>query len=129
MPPIKLRQSNPSRLIEYGEIEIPDDDDLGAGCFITRLKPNALFVQNIINSQMMNVPVFQISVNINGTDKEVSVLLGKADGSDPVSRRVFELPREFDFRPERLFTARFKDWKVTALEVDGTELMEAEQEE
>ncbi len=124
MPPIKHRQSNPSYLVAYGEIDIPDDKDLGTGSFTTMLKPNALVVNNVINSQMVNVPVFQISVNIDNTKKEVSALLGKADGSDPLSRKLFHIPPEIDFKPERLFLVHFKDWQVVSMELDGKELKE-----
>ena len=124
MPPIKHRQSNPSYLVAFGEIDIPDDGDLGRGSFATMLKPNALVVNNVINSQMVNVPVFQISVNINNSKKEISVLLGKADGSDPLSRRIFQLPGEIDLKPERLFLVRFKEWQVVSMELNGKKLKE-----
>ena len=70
---------------------------------------------------MVNVPVFQISVNINVDGDEATVLLGKADGSDPISRAEFELPKDLDHKPAMLMTAYFRDWKITRLALNKSQ--------
>ena len=71
---------------------------------------------------MVKVPRFQISVNINPGTKEIPVLLGKADGTDPISRKVFLLPMNVDPTISHSFVATFENWQVTGLELDGTPL-------
>ena len=119
MPPVKIRQSNPSHLVEYGEIEIADEKDLGTGDFTVKLKPNALVINNIISCQMVNVPLFQISVNVNNEEKEISALLGEADGSDPKSRKVLSLPEGLDLKPTHTFVTSFRDWSIDSIIMDG----------
>ena len=122
MPPIKHRQEKPAYLVEYGEIEIPVGANFGTGSFTAMLKPNALAVSNLISCQMVNVPKFQISLNINLVRKEASVLLGRADGSDPMTRVVFLLPDIIDLNPKHKVVARFDKWQVTSVEFDGAQL-------
>ncbi|MDP8241097.1 MAG: hypothetical protein P9X24_18555 [Candidatus Hatepunaea meridiana] len=129
MTPIKHHQSNPDYLVEYGEIDIPNDKFLGTGSFTMLLKPNAININSIISSQMVNVPVFQISLNINLNESIVSVLLGKADGSDPLSRKEFLLPKDIDGKPSHKFIANFVDWQITSLELDGIPLFSQNPEE
>jgi hypothetical protein len=86
------------------------------------LKPNALAVSNLISCQMVNVPKFQISLNINLPKREVSVLLGRADGSDPMTRVVFILPDFTDLNPKHKVVAKFDNWQVSSVELDGTML-------
>jgi len=119
MPPVKIRQSNPSHLVEYGEIEIADEKDLGTGSFTVRLKPNALIINNVISCQMVNVPLFQISINVNNQEKEISALLGEADGSDPRSRKEMSLPEDLDLKPAHTFVVSFHDWSIDSVEMDG----------
>ena len=83
------------------------------------MKPNALVINNIISCQMVNVPLFQISVNVNNQEKMLSVLLGKADGSDPKSRKELSLPDDLDIKPVHVFVMRFRDWNINSIEMDG----------
>ena len=122
MPPIKHRQEKPAYLVEYGEIELPDGDDFGTGKFTALLKPNALAISNLISCQMVNVPKFQISLNINLMQEEISVLLGKADGSDPMTREVFRFPELFDPNPIHKIVVSFSKWKIDSAEMDGKAL-------
>ena len=122
MPPIKHRQEKPAYLVEYGEIELPDGNDFGTGKFTAMLKPNALAVSNLISCQMVNVPKFQISLNINLMQKEVSVLLGRADGSDPMTREVFVMPEVLDLNPKHKVVVGFGNWQIESAELDGVAL-------
>lgn len=124
MTSIKHRQLNTSPEIEYTEIDIPDDKNLGTGSFTTLLKPNVLSSSRVIMSISLNVPVFQISVNINASTREIPVLLGRADGTDPISRKVFLLPVKVDPAVSHMLIANFKNWQVIGLDLDGTLLTE-----
>lgn len=124
MPPIKHSQPNPSPEIEYGEINIPDDKNLGEGRFITVLRPRALVANKPIMSIMINVPVFQISVNINPQTNLIPVLLGKAGKSDPLSRKVYRIPKDIDKLKRLTIVASFKNWQITGLALDENSLEE-----
>lgn len=122
MAEVRQRQMSSMPGIEYGEIFIPDDSDMGTGTFTTLLKPNALYAGKPIISIMLNKPEFQISVNINPGTREIPVLLGKSDGSDPIAHKLFLLPRDLDISVSHEFVATFENWKVTDLQLDGKSL-------
>jgi len=126
---IEHRQQNPSPEIEYSIITIPDENDLGTGRFITLLKVNALSSAKAISSMIVNVPAFQISVNINPGIREIPVLLGRADGTDPISGRLFILPSTVIPQVPHEFVTKFENWQVTGLELDGQPLDEKESQE
>ncbi|MCJ7744059.1 MAG: hypothetical protein MUO99_05815 [Dehalococcoidales bacterium] len=92
MSEIRHRQEKPSPEIDYAEIYIPDDRHLGTGLFKTVTKPGALSTGQAVSSLMINVPTFQISLNLNPLTKEIPVLLGFADNRDPISRKVYFFP-------------------------------------
>ena len=62
MPEIKHQRLGGNPHVEFGEIHIPDDADLGTGTFTTVYKAKA-FRSNTgaIASAMVNPPAFQIS--------------------------------------------------------------------
>jgi hypothetical protein len=122
MAEVRHRQPSSAPGIEYGEIFIPDDNDMGTGTFTTLLQANALSAGNPIASIMLNKPKFQISVNINPGTKEIPVLLGKADGSDPAEKKLFLLPQNLDVSVSHEFVATFENWKVTDLQLNGESL-------
>jgi len=119
VPAIKNRRQNPSPEIEYSEIHIPDDKNLGAGTFTILLKPNVLSGSKVIAGMLVNVPVFQISVNVNPATREIPVLLGKADGSNPISSKLFLFPSDLDSTISHTLVAKFQNWQVAGLEFDG----------
>jgi hypothetical protein len=123
MKEIRHRQQGGNPEIEYSEIYIPNDKDLGTGTFTTVLKINALLKNNPIISIMINIPIFQISVNINPQTREIPVLLGKADGTDPISKKIFLISPE-DMARNRIYVASFKNWEITDLSANGIELKE-----
>ncbi|MBI5097730.1 MAG: hypothetical protein HZB30_00630 [Nitrospirae bacterium] len=122
MAEIESREDKPLPGIEYSEIHIPDEDNLGTGIFTTVLEPRATAKINPIISAIRNVPVFQLIVNINSAENEVTVLLGKADNSPASSREVFMMPKIFDASMTHRLDAIFKDWKITELKMNGDNL-------
>lgn len=122
MSAIKHRQPNASPEIDYGEIYIPDENNLGTGKFTTVLKKGVLVQNKPIVSIMINRPAFQISVNINPQTSKIPVLLGKADGSNPKDRVIFSLPDGINKTVEHTFVAEFEDWKIRILKLNGISL-------
>ena len=122
MAEICKRQNNPGPGIDYAELHIPDDNYLGTGKYTLSLQPNALVDQKVIVGIMINKPIFQMSVNINPGPKEVPVLLGKADGSDPISQKLFSLPQNMGLAGTHKFEATFEDWEIKTLTMNGINL-------
>ncbi|GBE05576.1 MAG TPA: hypothetical protein ENG95_07220 [Nitrospirae bacterium] len=122
MAEIKSREQNPVPGIDHSEIHIPDENNLGTGTFITVLEPDAMARISPIISTIVNEPVFKLLVNILLAENEVTVLIGKADKSPPLSRAVFKLPDIPDLKKKFRFDATFSNWKITALQMDGEPL-------
>jgi hypothetical protein len=125
MAEIESREDKPLPGIEYSKIHIPDEDNLGTGIFTTVLEPKATAKINPIISAIRNVPVFQLIVNVNSAENEVTVLLGKADNSPAGSREIFMMPKNFNASTTHQLDAIFKDWKITELKMDGDSLKKA----
>jgi len=124
MGEIRKRQNNPGPGIDYSELHIPDDSHLGTGKYTLSLQPNALISKKVITGIIINKPIFQMSVNINPGPKEVPVLLGKADGSDPISQKLFSLPQNIGLAGTHKFEAIFEDWKIKNLTLNEVRLIE-----
>ncbi len=125
MSEVKSREDKPLPGIEYSEIHIPDEDNIGTGTFLTVLEPKALTKINPIMSSMVNKPLFQLIMGINAAENEATVLLGKADNTPAVSRKVYKVPTDKNRDDALEFNIIFKDWDITALELDGSALEEA----
>jgi hypothetical protein len=126
MSEIRSREDKPLPGIECSEILIHDEDNLGTGVFTTVLEPAAMSKINPILSSIIHEPEFQLIVNINSAENEVTVLLGKADNSPASSREVFILPEKIDTSKAHQFDTIFKDWKITELEMNGEGLSKAQ---
>lgn len=125
MAAIKHRILNITPEIEYGEINIPDGRDMGTGPFTTVLKPNVLaFLSKPVISVMVKKPVFRISVELNPQTGLITVLLGKAEGTEPVSSETFRFPFDMDSQPSHCVIARFKDWKIANVTLNDGSLEE-----
>lgn len=122
MTELKNREHKLLPGIEYSEIMIPDEQDLGTGTFTTVLEPNAMAKINPIISSIINEPVFKLIVAINLAIESVTVLLGKADNSPPASRKVFNLPKSLKTSDVNTFEVVFKNWKIKGLELNGNSL-------
>jgi hypothetical protein len=124
MAEIKSRDHNPVPGIDHSEIHIPDENNLGTGTFITVLEPNAMAKINPIISSIINEPVFQLIVSINLAIESASVMIGKADKTPPLSRKVFKLPKEINLPQTHRFNVGFAEWKIESLVMDGKSLVE-----
>lgn len=123
MPEIRHQQPSSAPEIDFAEIHIPDDEDMGTGTFTTVFAPDALLNDKNVTSDMFNAPEFQISVNIN-LNREVPVLLGKADGSPPRASSTFLIPLNVDPSKRHTVVATFSQWQVIRLTIDGLPLTE-----
>jgi len=123
MAEIRNREDKPLPGIDYSEILIPDEEDLGTGFFTTVLEPKAMAKINPILSSIRNAPEFQLMVNINLAEEAITVLLGKADNSPALSREVFKLPKKIDTSKTHQFDTIFRDWKITELRMNGNKLI------
>lgn len=127
MAEFRNRRDNPSPDVLSQEIYLPDDQDYGTGVFRFVTKQNALFPAanaepRAIGAIAMNVPRFQISVTINPGTKEIAVLLGRADGTEPSAVQIFLLPSDMDAALAHEVEAGFQNWQVVCLRLDGSNL-------
>ena len=125
MSEIRSREDKPLPGIDYSEIHIPDEDNIGTGTFITVLDPKAMSKINPIMSSIVNKPLFQLIMGINAAEDEATVLLGKADNTPAISRKVFKIPPETNKDDALNFKIIFKEWDIKTLELDGSTLEEA----
>lgn len=126
MPEIKSREEGPVPGIEYSEIHIPDDSDLGTGTFKTVLKEDIMGKINPIISSVANEPIFLMLVTVNTAIEEINVMLGKTEKEPPLSRAIFSIPKDVDTKTGHTIDAHFKEWKVTEAELDGKKLERVE---
>lgn len=129
MAEINSREKNPVPGIEYSEIHIPEEEDLGTGTFTTMLESGATSRINPIISSIINEPVFQLMVSINVAIESVTVMLGTADQTPARSRKVFQLPKTFKTGESHQFDALFSKWSVTGLRMNGDALPLIEEEQ
>ncbi len=122
MAEIKSRANNPLPGIEYSEIHIPDEQNLGTGKFLTVLEPKSMSRINPIISTIANEPVFKLIVSINIAEEMVNVMLGKDDSSPPISRERFKLPKKINPVEIHAFDTIFKEWKIEDIKMDGNNL-------
>ena len=119
---IKNRQNDPGPGVKYSEVYIQDDNNIGTGNYVTVLEPNALGSKDPIVSMVINIPIFQLSVNINPSTKEIPVLLGRSDGSLPISTTIFVLPQNITLSDSYKFETTFVNWKIKELLLNGIRL-------
>ncbi len=84
------------KMLLFDKIQIILKSDLlsslGTGTFTTVLEPDAMTKISPIINTIVNAPAFKLLVNGLLAEKEVAVMIGKADKSPPLSRAVFKLP-------------------------------------
>jgi len=123
MAEIRSREDKPLPGIEFSEILIHDEEDLGTGVFTTVIEPKAMTKINPLLSSIRNAPEFQLIVNINLAEEAITVLLGKADNTPALSREVFKLPKKLNTSITHQFNTIFKDWKIMELRMNGDSLI------
>lgn len=129
MAEIRSRESKPVPGIDYSEIHIPDETNLGSGTFITVLDPGAMSRISPIISSIVNEPVFQLIVSINLAIESVTAMIGAADGTPPRSRWVYKLPGEFRTEDPHRFEVVFREWEISGLTMNGADLPLSESKE
>jgi hypothetical protein len=122
MAEVKSREIKPVPGIDYSEIHIPDEMNLGSGTFATVLEPGAMSKINPIISSIVNEPVFLLMVSINLAIESVTAMIGAADKTPPRSRKVYKLPRELGTEDAHNFKVAFREWEIRGLTMDGKEL-------
>ncbi|MBI4843830.1 MAG: hypothetical protein HY809_05830 [Nitrospirae bacterium] len=122
MPEIKSRDEAPVPGIDYSEIHIPNDNDLGTGTFKTVLKEDIMGKINPIISSIANEPDFLMLLTINTAIEEINVMLGKTEKEPPLSRVIFRMPKAIENKSAHTVDAHFKEWKVTEVELNGQKL-------
>ena len=126
MAEIINREANPIPGVDYSEIRIPDEYSLGTGEFSTVLEPKALAKINPIISNVMNDPYFLLIVSINLGIDQVTAVLGKTHDEPPISRKVFNIPKDIDVKNAHDFTVSFIEWEVSEMKLNGDKLELAE---
>ncbi len=122
MAEIKSHEEKPVPGVDYSMIQISDDNNLGTGTFTTMLEPNAMAKINPIISSIQNELVFQLIVSINLAIESVTAMIGTADNTPPLSRKVFSLPKEIALKDAHRFDVGFKEWQIEEISMDGVNL-------
>jgi len=126
MAEIISREDKPIPGVDYSEIRIPDELYLGTGEFTTVLEPKALAKINPIVSNVMNEPYFLMIVTINLGIDQITALLGKAHDEGPISRKVFNIPKDINVENANDFTVCFNEWDISEIKLNGAPLKLAE---
>ncbi len=126
MAEMKNRETTPIPGIEYSEIHIPDEKDVGTGTFTSVLEPKALKKINPIISSIQNEPVFLMIVSINTAISQVTAMIGKSHNTAPLDRKVFNIPDSIDDETANDFTVKFNGWDIESMKLNGDDLKLAE---
>ena len=126
MGEIKSREENPVPGVEYSEIHIPDEDNLGNGVFTTVLHPGAFSKTNPIISSIMNEPFFVLILSMNIAIESVTAMIGKSQNARPLDRKVFKIPSDIDIKEPINFQITFNDWDLLEMELNGAKMEVAE---
>ena len=122
MSEIKSREDGPVPGVQYSEINIPDDKEMGTGSFTTVLEPKAMKKINPIISSIENEPVFLMIVSINIAIEQATAMIGKSHNTPPLDRKVFNIPQGIDLLQANDFSVSFDDWDVTGMRLNGNNL-------
>lgn len=122
MPAMHHRHERPGPGIEYSEIKIPEEQDLGTGEFVAGVTSAALANPTPLVARLIKSPHFQLSLNINSAISRIPVLLGRADSNEPSSRVVFALDHARIKQGTNVFTVKFRGWLVQQLLLNGEPL-------
>ena len=125
MAEFRLRQNDPSPPIEFSEIEIPNDTDFGTGSLCLKLRKDSVSPTEIVVFHTGKQPEFQISLTISYQKDELLALLGRADGSLPLSAREFSLA-SLNWRATRdPITVLFAGWMLTSVTCGTTTISDS----
>lgn len=124
MSEVTTRIENPSPGVRVQKLHIPDDANFGTGTFIAVLNKDVLMPvvepgQKVIETTAENPPRFRLFFGVNPGTGEICVLLGRADGTPPVSDNTFVLPSGTAASEEHQFKVVFRNWRLLSLQMDG----------
>lgn len=98
------------------------ESDISNGKFETILKSGALFHYKPIVNLIVNVPIFQLSVNLNPQNipPRCVVLIGKPVENFPRDRKIFLIPDEVmnDTDTEHKVIVYWDNWNIVKLEIN-----------
>ena len=126
MAELVSREANPIPGVDYSEIRFPDELYLGTGEFTTMVASKAHAKINPIISNVMNEPYFLLIVTINLGIDQVTALLGKAHDEGPISRKIFNVPKDLNIEQANDFTVCFAEWDINAIKLNGKSMEPAE---
>ena len=122
MAELRLEIPSSSPEITKAEVYFPDDADLGTGTFTTTFEPNVFPPSKVIMSIALNVPAFQMSTTVN-PNRDLVVLLGRADGSDPMAQKSFDMPERIPRNVPHSVGVSFSGWQITEASWDFEHLL------
>ena len=98
------------------------EKDINEGKFETILRSGVLSRHIPIVSLIFNVPIFQLSVNLNpqNTPPRCIVLIGKPIEDIPRDRKIFLIPNEVmsDTNTEHKIIVYWNNWNIIKLEIN-----------
>jgi hypothetical protein len=102
---------------------LKDATDISQGKFDTVLKKGALSSNKTIASIIVNIPIFQLSVNLNPQNipPKCIILIGKPDEDKPRDRKEYIIPNLIveDNNIEHIFTVYWNNWRIKKLKIDN----------
>lgn len=123
----KISSSAPE--IKETTIFLNMENDISSGKFETILNSGVLFQRKPIVSLIVNVPIFQLSVNLNpqNTPPRCVVLIGKPVENFPRDKKTFLIPDEVinDTDTEHKVVVHWNNWDIIRLEINEKVLIES----
>lgn len=127
---LNFEQKIPSSAPEIKETKLflEAETNVERGKFITILKSSQLTQKKLIASIIVNVPIFQLSVNLNPQTAPAKciVLIGKPIENSPRDRKVFLIPDKIanDLNKEHEIVVSWNNWIISSLEINGETMNE-----
>jgi hypothetical protein len=105
--------------IEQTSLTIHNEADLGSGIYKVKIRPKSLESNYRIAAIEIQEPDFQLTLTINVLTKDIPVFLGRADGPQPITWKIFRLPADISIDRHHEFTVTFTGWEIESLKMDG----------
>ena len=123
----KMPSSAPE--IKETTISLNAEDDVSSGKFETILNSGVLFRRRPVASLIVNVPIFQLSVNLNPQNKpsRCVVLIGKPIENFPRDKKTFLISDEIinDITTEHKVLVCWNNWNIIELRINEKVIAES----